>query len=74
MGPIDLDWYLDLASFGYGLLPALAYPTGKSLWNYIRNKPYSNIYTPSEANAVSALINFTSLNELFGDLCKEECP
>ena len=40
---------------------------------YIGGEPLSNMYSPEESNAISALIDFQSLNDLFGDTCDREC-
>ena len=69
IGLIDLDWYLDLASFGYGLQASTLYPIAKTIWNWSRKKPFNNIYELSEARAINTLTGFKSLNELFKDTC-----
>jgi len=79
VGTIDLDWYLDLGSFGYGIQAPILYPVAKTGWNAIRNLllgqniPYSNMYEPKEKRAINALLTGKSLNELFGDTCNKTC-
>ena len=67
IGYIDLDWYLDLASFGYGIQAPILYILGKSIWNFKRDKSYYNMYEPKEKVAIKALMKYMSLSDLFPD-------
>jgi hypothetical protein len=82
-GPVDIDWMLRTAFFGYGSVPGIShalYYVAKPIWNMLNgNSPFTNLFDPSHTNAPSAarywMNSGLSLSQMFApaiETCKEK--